>query len=325
MDPMKLLLNSKNEAVAYYAKRDLLGEPVGPASDLWRCAEARRLLRGQRPDGSWAVPATAAKYPDVNYCLAETFRRLRALVGKYEFDRTHNAVERAAEYVFSCQTPEGCFRGMLCDQYAPYYDGLFTELLTRAGYGGDLRVEKTISWLLAQRQGDGGWAHPMLAAGIGWREQSYLSSHHAEPVPFDPGKPSSHSVTGMAIRALTCYPNHRHDAVAIKAGEFLASRFFQADTYSSYRSPESWLRLQYPFWWNSLLMALDSLRLMGFKADHPQVRLGLEWLAEHQSPDGLWETNYSRGAKRIDSDKAREDRLWVSLAVCRVLARFYAT
>ncbi len=39
------LLASGNEAVAYFARRDLLGEAVGPIEDVWSLPEVERLLR----------------------------------------------------------------------------------------------------------------------------------------------------------------------------------------------------------------------------------------------------------------------------------------
>ena len=69
-------------------------------------------------------------------------------------------------------------------------------------------------------------------------------------------------------------------------------------------------------------MALDSLRLIGFAADHSKVLEGLEWFTEHQSPDGLWENSYKKGAKKHETESAAEGRLWVSLAICRVLKSY---
>ena len=61
---------------------------------------------------------------------------------------------------------------------------------------------------------------------------------------------------------------------------------------------------------------------LGFKAKHPNVKEALEWFIEHQSDDGLWENSYKRNAKKIDTERAREYRQWVTLAFCRVLKRF---
>jgi hypothetical protein len=324
-DPVAPLVNCAYPAIRYYARRDLLGEKVEPIQTLWGLPDPKKLLRPQRGDGSWTVPQSySERYPDVNYPLIETFRRLRELVGKYEFDWSHPQVAAAAEFVFTCQTPEGDIRGFYVDQYAPHYTGLYVELLTLMGYSGDPRVKMAIEWLIAHRQGDGGWLYPPLGAKMSWTDEVYISCHHAEPVPFDPCLTSSHNITGMALRGLV-NPRYTNTPEARMAGELLASRFYQPDSYKSYEAADYWVRFLYPWWWNNLIMALDSLNRIGFMTDHPKVREGLDWLIEHQSPDGLWENNYKKGAKRYETESAAEGKLWVSLAICRVLKSYDKT
>jgi hypothetical protein len=54
-------------------------------------------------------------------------------------------------------THEGDIRGMLGNQYAPYYTGAMLSLLIKAGFAHDPRIEKGMRWLLKMRQDDGGW------------------------------------------------------------------------------------------------------------------------------------------------------------------------
>ena len=320
-DPIEPLLNSGNKAIGFYAKRDLLREDVGPVKILWCLHEPKRILRNQRGDGSWHPPEKSEKYPAVGYGLIETFKHFRELVGKYEFDRTLPAIEAAAEYVLTRQSFEGDFRGFYADQYAPHYTGLLIELLVKAGYGWDPRVEEAVRWLLKVRQGDGGWVYPGLTGGLTWKEEAFISSHYAETLRFDPRHPSSHNITGMALRGLACHPEYAHSAEARRAGELLASRFLRPDAYTSYSAADNWVRFQYPYWWNNLVMALDSMSRIGFTTDNPQVKRGMDWFVEHQSGDGLWENSYRNGAKKIETEKAQDDRLWVTFAICRVFSR----
>ena len=107
-----------------------------------------------------------------------------------------------------------------------------------------------------------------------------------------------------------------------KAG-LLKSRFFQPDVYSSYQDASYWLRFEYPFWWNNLVAALDSLSLLGLPGDDPHVQQALEWLVEHQEQSGLWKVSYARpGEKEKDTLKVHSMKRWVSLAICRVFRRF---
>jgi hypothetical protein len=322
-DPVEPLASCAYPTIRYYSRRDLLDEKLESIKTLWALPDPEKLLKHQRADGSWTVPPNyQEKSPDVNYPLVETFRRLRELVGKYELDRSHPAISSAAEYVFTCQTPEGDIRGFYVDQYAPHYTGLYIELLIRAGYGDDPRIAKAIEWLIAHRQVDGGWVYPPLAAGISWADEVYISGHHAEAIPFNAASPSSHNITGMALRGLVCHPRYAHTPEAWRAGEYLTNRFFQKDSYTSYEAGYYWVRFLYPWWWNNLIMALDSLRLIGFAVDHSKVLEGLEWFTEHQSPDGLWENSYKKGAKKHETESAAEVKLWVSLAICRVLKSY---
>ncbi len=52
------------------------------------------------------------------------------------------------------------------------------------------------------------------------------------------------------------------------------------------------------------------------------VRKAAAWLTEHQEPDGLWRVTYARSeARESEASRKRETRLWVTLAICRVLRR----
>ena len=108
-DPIPWLLSSEDEAVTAFVQHDLLGEKVD-LKTLWELPEAQRLVRRQQPDGSWRYrPEKPAPY---NYDLYETLNMLGVLVDKCGFDRSQSVVERGAAYVFSCQAPEGDYRGI---------------------------------------------------------------------------------------------------------------------------------------------------------------------------------------------------------------------
>ncbi len=313
IDPLPALLAPGDEARAYFVRRDLLGEAVGPVEALWETRGALQVLRKQQPDGSWCYPGAR---PDAicNYNLLETYRNLRLLVEMYGCDRRHPAVEHAAAYVLSCQSPEGDIRGILGPQYMPYYHGAILELLVKAGYGDDARVERGLTWLLSVRQDDGGWIVPVQAVAPGERSEALWRGAPLQP---DRSRPSAHMATGMALRALAAHPRYRGRPEAQAAGTLLKSRFFKADCYNDRKAPAYWLKLQYPFWWSNLLTALDSLSLLGFARGDADVGRGLAWFLGNQEADGLWNTSYDKGSR------AAATRLWVGLAVCRTLQRFY--
>lgn len=324
-DPMPFLLGSEFAAVRYFARRDLSGEDAGPIDAIWRLPEARRILRKQLPDGSWPR-AGAVSHPAINYGLIETWRRFRYLIQEFGFTREHPAAERAAEFLFSCQTRDGDFRGFLADQYATYYTGAIMALLVQAGYGDDPRMDSGFEWLLSMRQEDGGWTVPILTYKLDRATQYRLTSDHAQPLEPDRSKPFSHNCTGMAIRAFAAHPVRRRSDAALAAASLLKSRFFRQDSYTSYRSADYWVRFDYPFWWNDLVAAMDSLSSMGLSARDAQMKSALDWFVDNQEPDGSWRLSYA-GPRAGESAtaKSRETKAWVTLAICRIFMRLFGT
>jgi len=321
-DPLPPLLASRNEALQYFASRDLVGEQVGPVSQLWQLPEAQIILRKQLIDGSWPRSGVE-KHPAINYGLIETWRNIRFLVEQYGFTREHPQAQEAADFIFSCQTEEGDIRGILANQYATYYTGAIMSLLIQAGYADDPRIEKGFQWLLSMRQDDKGWSIPIITRKLDRATQYRLTSQYAEPVPPDRTKPFSHNWTGMVLRAFAVHPKQRKSKAAKTAARLLVSRFFQPDRYTSYKAAGYWVRFEYPFWWNNLVTALDSVSLIGLTKHDEQVSKALDWLIDHQEADGLWRVSYAKPDVRdTETARKRDTRQWVSLAICRVLKKF---
>jgi hypothetical protein len=309
-DPIPALMSAGDKALSYFVRRDLLEEDPGPATVLWELPEAQRLLRKQQADGSWRYPGgNPETTPGSNYAVLETYRSLGLLVETYGFDCRHPALRAAAEFLLSCRTAEGDIRGILGNQYMPYYHAAILELLIMAGYAGDPRVVAGLEWLLTMRQADGGWIVPLQAVPSRERTRDIWAG---PTIPPDRARPFSHLATGMVLRAFAAHPTYRSHSDALMAAALLKGRFFLADKYNDRQAPAYWLKFQYPFWWANLLTSLDTLARMAFPADDADVRRGLDWFAANQGPDGLWEHGYGAGKG------AQAARLWVALAVCRV-------
>jgi hypothetical protein len=325
-DPIPPLLAGDDDAVTYFVRRDLLHEAVGPISTIWELPEVQKILKKQRPDGSWKYPGKRdeACYPRHHYPLVETWKQFRFLIDTYELGRAHSAVENAAEFLFSCQTDAGDFRGFIGNQYATYYTGALMSLLIKAGYADDPRIEKGFQWLLSMRQDDGGWTVPILTADLPWNEQLRITSRYAAPIEPDRSQPFSHNWTGMIIRAFSAHPRYRGTEAARIAAQLLTSRFFRADVYNSYKAADYWVKFQYPFWWNNLVAALDAVSLIGLSSDDEQIRHALQWLKDAQQEAGDWKLSYARTPKpKPETAANKKTKLWVSLAICRVFQRLY--
>lgn len=307
-------------------------EKVETIDQVWQLNEPQKILKKQQVDGSWK-PSSKKKDENcgVNYDLIETWKKFRFLIEQYEFTKRHPAIEKAAEYLFSCQTPEGDIRGMLANQLAPYYTGAIMYLLIKAGYAEDQRIEKGFQWLLNMRQEDGGWVigSPgiMSLDDLSRDEINDLTySKHRETLrDFDSSRPFSAAGTGMVLRAFSVHLEYKNSDEARVAATLLKSKIFKKDNWSSYEHPDNWLRFQFPFWWTNLVSALDTLSLLGVSRDDEIVKKGLEWLVDHQQDDGLWKVSYSSIHKNPESSKTRIMQYWISLTICRIFKRLYNT
>jgi hypothetical protein len=323
-DPIPPLPSSDDEALQYFVRRDVLGERVGPVERLWCLPSAQRILRKQQADGSWPHHGVN-KHPAINPRIIDTWRQLRLLVEQYGFTRENPQAERAAEYLFSCQTPEGDIRGILANQYATYYTGAIMATLIEAGYGDDPRVATALDWLLSMRQEDGGWSVPLITHKLDRAAQYRLVTEWAEPLQPDRSKPFSHNWTGMVLRAFALHPQHRGSAATRTAADLLKSRFFRPDVYTSYQAASYWVRFEYPLWWNNLVAALDSLSRIGLSRKDQQMALALSWLVDHQEESGLWRVSYAQTQeKRDETARARAMKPWIGLAICRIFKRLYS-
>ena len=310
-DPIPTLVSCGNTALTYLVGRDLLGVPVEPIETLWQLPEALQILKKQLPDGSWKYPGGHAN-PAEDYDQLETFRQLGFLVEFYGFTNQHPAVQKAAEFLFSNQTPEGDFRGIMGTQYVPHYSAGIMELLVKAGYAQNTRIHKGFEWLLSMRQDDGGWAFPIRTT-----RTSYSDSQKCPfPIQPDRSKPFSHLLTGVVLRAFSAHPFYRHSETARRAGELLASRFFKADKYIDRRTASYWESVSFPFWFTDIVSALDSLSFLGFTRQNHQLNLALDWLKNRQIGTGIFDL-------KLLKNSCKDLSYWVAYAICRILKRLW--
>lgn len=314
VDPVESLICSENKAIEYFTRRDLLNEKVKPIKSLWTLPEAEKLLRRQQDDGSWKYPGKIRESlrSKEDYNQLETYRILGQLVEKYGLNKNHPSIKKAANYFFSCQSEEGDVRGILGNQYLPYYTGGIMELLIKAGYGQDPHIAQGFNWLSSMKQNDGGWAFPIRTRNINLKEAFQIQ----EPVQPNRKKPFSHLVTGVVLRAFAAHHEHRKSEESKIAGELLISRFFKSDKYPDRKDKKFWGRVSFPFWFTDIVSALDSLQVLEFKKGHPGIEAALQWLKDKQRDDGLFDLKIVRG-----SDKATP--YWMCLAVCRLFKGFY--
>ncbi|BCW43295.1 hypothetical protein StoSoilB5_04790 [Arthrobacter sp. StoSoilB5] len=308
-DPIAPLVSSGHPAVRYWAEREFLQGSAGTAETaLWDLPIPRRIMRHQGPDGSWPYPGRRPR-SRTDYDLLETYRNLGFLVEMFGLTREHPALAAAAQYVLSHQTPEGDLRGIYGNQYSPNYTAGFIELLVKAGYTDDPRVDLAFAWLESARQDDGGWALPLRTRG-----RNLDALDQSSTIAPDPTRPFSHLITGVVLRAYAAHPRHRSGPSARKASELLASRFFEPDAYRDKGRIADWTEFSFPFWMTDLVSALDSISNIQPELTTKKTDRARDWLADRQEPSGLF-------AGHLLRDRFHDLQLWFSLAVCRVFAR----
>ena len=236
-------------------------------------------------------------------------------MAEYGLGKAHPAVARAAELLLSSQANDGGIADLALGEtpesraraVAIHFQGWALSALCRTGYDADARVEKGFRFLLANRQADGGWA---------WRGVRTDSA----------ARPSSHLVTGMALRAFAASATRRTSREARRAAELLATRFLQPDRYPDRKAATYWEQLGEPRFYTDVLDALDCVTAVGLGKENSGVRTAEAYVRGRQNADGLW---YPGAPPRVEpgakppppSAKDREPARWLTVRVLIVLRR----
>ena len=305
-EAIKTLLDSGNEALIAFTRRNLLGEEVN-TEELWTLPRVKKILEKQQLNGSWIYPNRKAMLRSpTNYDQYQTYKIIADLVEFYGLSKEHEAIRKAADYLFSFQTEEGEFRGMYGNQYSPNYSASITEFLIKAGYRG-ARIEKSLDWLLGMRQDDGGWAIPLRT-----RKKGLEALNEKKTIEPDRTKPFSHLVTGIVLRPFSLITAYRDDVK--NAGILLAERVFTRDKYSDRAGVEYWTKFTFPYHWTDILSTIDTLTMLGIK-NHPKIFEIMRWFEKHKQENGIYQVNLMAGAKYIGA------KYWITLQYLNVLKR----
>jgi len=195
---------------------------------------------------------------------------------------------------------------MYGNQYSPNYSASIAEFLIKAGYW-DIRIEKSLNWLLQMRQDDGGWAIPLRT-----RNRALEALNEKDTIELDKTKPFSHSITGIVLRPFSLVTAFRK--TVNDAGLLLANRVFTRDKYSDRIGAEYWTKFTYPYHWTDILSTIDTLTLLGI-TNHPKINEILNWFEKHKQQDGLYDVNVMAGAKY------KAIKYWITLQYLTVLKR----
>lgn len=311
-NPIPPLLKCSYENIVYFTKRDLLNKKVENPQTLWDLKEATKIISKQEADGRWKYPSPKKDVRDIEgYDLLETYRQLGFLVEKFGFNKQHEAITKAKEYIFKQQTKEGDVRGIYWNQYSPNYTAGLLELFIKAGYENDKQVAKGLKWLLSMRQNDGGWVIPIRTHKVNLKDWINVK----ETLQPNKKQPFSYMVTGVVLRAFAYHKKHKKSKEIKAAAELVLSRMFKNDIYPDRKSADAWTRFSFPFWFTDLIAVLDPIAELGFTLDHPKVKEGIDWFINNQASNGTWNLHILKGNKK-------EMPYWMNLNICRLFKKF---
>jgi hypothetical protein len=316
-DPIPTLLREGPASLTARVRRDLIDDDEAPrGAELLAYPDVRAFLKKQGAKGDFpAKPAEKALGPEKFAAVLATVRALERLA-ELGLDVTVPQVAAAAEMVIGTQAKDGGISALAIGEkktdrgklVAVHFQGWALAALCRVGLDSDARVARGFDFLLQWRQADGGWA---------WRGVRSDSS----------ARPSSHLITGMALRAFAASPSRRTSREARRAAELLATRFLQPDRYPDRKAPSYWEQLAEPRFYVDMLDALDTVTAVGLGKENSGVRTAEAYVRGRQSQDGLWypgappAPDAGRAAAPATEGKEREAARWLTVRALSVLRR----
>ena len=314
-DPIPALLREGSPALAARIRRELIDDDEAPrGNEVATYPEVKSFLKKQSKKGEFpAKPLEKALGPDKFAAMVATVRGIEHLA-EFGLDISHPSVATAADAILASQGKEGGLSALTIGETkdergkvpAVHFQGWTLAALCRVGLDNDPRVALGFQFLLQWRQADGGWA---------WRGVRCDSS----------ARPSSHLITGMALRAFASSPSRRSSREARRAAELLATRFLQPDRYPDRKAPMYWEQLGEPRFYVDMLDALDTVTAVGLGKENSGVRTAEAYVRGRQSPDGLWYPGSppAPGTTRPTtiSPKDREAARWLTVRALSVLRR----
>jgi hypothetical protein len=317
-DPVPILLREGSEALVARVRRDLIDDDEAPRADeVLTYSEVKSFLKKQEKNGAFPAKPPEKSLGPAKFARAVATVRALDRMADFGLRKTEDPVSRAAELLLDSQAADGGIGDLAAGEtpearakaVAVHFHGWALSALCRAGYDEDPRIDKAFRFLLANRQADGGWA---------WRGVRTDSA----------ARPSSHLVTGMALRAFASSATRRTSREARRAAELLATRFLQPDRYPDRKAATYWEQINEPRFWTDVLDALDGVTAVGLGKENSGVRTAEAYVRGRQNPDGLWypgapvkAEGLPKGAAAAASTKERESARWLTVRVLIVLRR----
>ncbi|HTX90750.1 MAG TPA: hypothetical protein VMC09_05995 [Anaerolineales bacterium] len=300
-----LLLADPSACLRWLVLRDLYERPENDPEmlelDRLRREDPRltEILALQSPDGSWPAGVLAVGRAGGSRVMMTGFALTR--LGYLGLNRTHPAIERGAEFLFSRQKADGSWplgedlaltdgnsEMPVRERYSmiPLQTAFPLRGLAACGFAADERAEQAYEWLLAQRLPDGAWPTGIAAGGVYGFVGGYRRLAHS--------RWGCRSNTTGALICLALHPERRTGEPARRALDHLLGR----ETRETYTLGSEVARLsgaELPrglftyFARFDLALLLDLCGRTGVSKDDERVADLLAFIASLEGEFGLWE------------------------------------
>jgi len=337
-DTLAWLTEDENPAVAVMTRRLLLSETDSPELDaLWYrrndYAPVKRILDAMREDGSWAPPPS-----DYQKYNKGSLWQIHFLGELYARGNCHR-VQRAGEYAFSRQRPDGSWSiNGRADGAIPCLTANVGRALARLGWSGDEQVVAALAYNVRVYRELGLVG---CRGVIGYNLNGYC--HMLAPktllflaeVPHDLWPDGAEDLRDACIDALRDKSVFQHFPAGVR--EFQAQlmavppkervafreRYLAEHGPLEYGLKPGWLRFGYPLTYNSdVLEALASLMAIG-EPMREKYAEALAVVRDAAGPRMRWTMKNSFNGKMLaDVEVKGQPSKWLTLRALLVLKHF---
>jgi hypothetical protein len=305
------LLNG-DPAVRYRTLKDLVGrDESDPAvqrarKEILDYPRIRRIMRKQKKPGLWGTERDIFTW----WPKKDTTFWMLGVLGDFGLRKDDDGIERACEYVFTTQLPDGAFGVRPPPKAFDCFTGILAAALARLGYVGDKRLERAYAWLCRRQRLDGGF----------WCKNTGLPGGPRQ------AEPSCAFGTLCVLGALTLHPDCRASEALERAASFLLGCWDKRGRirYAGHDSQigRGWEKLKYPFTDYRILMYLEILTRLAHVRKDARIREMAGVLLAKQDGDGRFKPesihkvwgDFDFGQKRLPSR-------WVTFLAHLILKR----